>query len=589
MPDEPNPPGPDKASRHGWQRIVAAVDAAGPILPPRGCGRRDFVLSPGLAEKYRQYANAIGAAAPSEKLDAFATAARYIAGLIDPSDFPEVEAVDRLWATAEAAGLVIAHAEDAIQARLALALASPIVVDEDHPQLSAGAPEQAPQPARGAKRRPVKRSGGKSLPPAEAAMPTGSGRPPSEPPGDGEDDNGKFLDRCICGDTGKPLPILANALIGLRAVFPGTLGYDEMECTTILKRPLKKGDLEFKPRPLTDVDVGIMQDRLQHLGLKRISAEVMHQAVDVRANERPFHPVRSYLDRIRWDGERRLYCWLQRFLGAEDSEYVRSVGTMFLVGMVARIYQPGCKADHMLVLEGPQGILKSTACRILGGQQWFSDNLPNVMIGKDVSMHLRGKWLIEVSEMHAMDRAETAVLKAFISRTTERYRPSYGRKEVIEPRQCVFVGTTNRDIYLRDETGGRRFWPVKAGSIDLASLSKNRDQLFGEAVAQYHEGAEWWPDKNFEQQYIMPQQAARYEGDAWEETISKHLDDLGKAAAALGRVPRLTVGSVARDALHIETARIGTAEQRRIAAVLDQLGWKREPKDSKGNRWWTPR
>lgn len=157
----------------GWVRIVAAVDAASRPLPPRGCGRRDFILSPGLAEKYREYANAIGAAAPSDKLDAFATATRYIAGLIDPTDFPEVEAVDRLWATAESAGLVVAHGEDAIQARLAAALAAPIVVDEDHPQLSAGAPEQAPQPARGgAKRRRAKAAkvsddGGKAPPPRD--------------------------------------------------------------------------------------------------------------------------------------------------------------------------------------------------------------------------------------------------------------------------------------------------------------------------------------------------------------------------------------------------------------------------------------
>jgi predicted P-loop ATPase len=391
--------------------------------------------------------------------------------------------------------------------------------------------------------------------------------------------NTAWLTRCII-ENGTVLPILANALVAIEAVMPNSFAYDEMLRAPMLMPPLKPEE-GFEPRIVRDVDVGTAQEKLQHLGLKRISKDTVHQAVDMRAHACPFHPVRNYLGALRWDEKTRLPKFLPVYFGTVANDYTMRIGEMFLISMVARIFDPGSKVDHLLVLEGPQGALKSTACSVIGGQ-WFSDNLPDITSGKDVAQHLNGKWLIEVAEMHAMNRAEAAQLKAFITRTTERYRPSYGRKEVIEPRQCVFIGTTNRDVYLRDETGGRRFWPVKVGTIDIDALSRDRDQLFAEAVALYRSKAMWWPDKDFERQHIIPEQAARYEGDAWEENISEYIKTK----------LRVTIGEVARDALFIETPRIGTADQRRIAAALERLSWRRERPDGKtdwqGKRWWVP-
>jgi len=322
--------------------------------------------------------------------------------------------------------------------------------------------------------------------------------------------------------------------------------------------------------------VSHIQAEIQRDALPTLSRDVMHQAIDAHAAEHPFHPVRHYLDGLVWDGAARIETWLPQYLGAEDSAYSRAVGKMFLIAMVARIFKPGCKADYMLILEGLQGARKSTACAILGGE-WFSDALPDIRAGKDASQHLNGKWLIEVSEMSAMDKAEAAALKAFITRTEERYRPSYARKEVIEPRQCCFIGTTNKSVYLRDETGGRRFWPVKVGQIDTDGLSAARDQLFAEAVAHYCAGNAWWPD-GLAESWIRPEQEARYEADAWESAIAGYLQ---------GR-HRVMILDIAREALDFTTQRLGTSEQRRIAAALERLGWQRAGK-SKAGQIWAPR
>lgn len=378
-------------------------------------------------------------------------------------------------------------------------------------------------------------------------------------------------------DEGKPRSNLANVLHTLRHApeLREAFARDEMMRADMVTGGL----LGVSPgpagvRPVRDVDVTAVQEWMQRAGLPSIAKDTAHQAVEARASERAFHPVRTWLDGLRWDGKPRVGAWLSDYLGAESNSYVVEIGRMFLIAMVARVFDPGCKADYMLVLEGPQGLHKSTACAILGGA-WFSDSLPDVRGGKDVAQHLNGKWLIEVAEMSALDKAESAALKAFITRTTERYRPSFGRKEVIEPRQCVFVGTTNKATYLRDETGGRRFWPVKVSTIKTADLTRDRDQLFAEAVALYRKRAKWWPNGAFEAEHIRPEQEARYEADAWEEAVAGYL--IGK--------DRVTVLTVAVHGLKFDKPKLGTADQRRITAALDRLGWVRGER-SNGVRWY---
>jgi predicted P-loop ATPase len=240
---------------------------------------------------------------------------------------------------------------------------------------------------------------------------------------------------------------------------------------------------------------------------------------------------------------------------------------MFLRAMVARIYRPGCKADYMLILEGPQGQLKSTACRILAWKdEYFSDALPELTNIKECSIHLQGKWLIEIPELHAFNRAEATLLKSFLSRTTEQFRPPYGRHEIAQPRQGTFIGTSNKDAYLRDETGGRRFWPVVCGAIDLEALERDRDALLAEAVTEFKTEVPWWPDPAFEQKYITPEQDKRYEFDPWFEAIEEWLDQTTST--------RITALGIARAALDMKIDRADAAIGRRIAAIMRKLGWK---------------
>ena len=397
---------------------------------------------------------------------------------------------------------------------------------------------------------------------------------------------------------------LANVLLALRRdqALRDALGYDQMLCMPVLRQPLFVQGPNFVPRPMMDADVLAIQEWLQWEGMWTASRETVQHAVDLRIRECSFHPIRDQLRSTPWDGAERLTNWMSTYLGVPSNEYSQGIGRMFLISMIARVMSPGCKADHMVILEGPQGQLKSTACAVLAGE-WFSDNLPDITSGKEAARHLRGKWLIEVSEMHALSKAQNSLLKSFVSRAVERFRPSYGRAEVIEPRQSVFVGTANESVYLRDETGGRRFWPVVCGTVRIDDLRRDRDQLLAEALVAYNNKEKWWPDPKFESEYASIEQAKRYETDLWEEPIEEFLNGLNPKRATLTEVAIGALGFGDGQPLKILGSayfipprgtpinRLGTADQRRIAAVMKVLKWKRPDNDKRGTngkRYWYP-
>lgn len=412
---------------------------------------------------------------------------------------------------------------------------------------------------------------------ADGAADVGQEAPPDAAPEE-ESDWTQWLQR---DESGSPLNNLANAMTALRSApeLRQCFAYDQMQRATMVVQPVPRGSADDLPRLARDVDLSMVQEWLQRHDLRRISRDTVQQAVALYAEERSFHPVRDYLHGLHWDGKKRLDTWLSYYLGVADSAYARAIGRMFFVAMVARVMQPGCKADYMLVLEGSQGVRKSTACSILGGR-WFSDSLPHIngIDGVRLAQHIRGKWLIEIAELASMGKSEAEDLKAFITKQEEKFTPKYGRLEVEEPRQCLFVGTTNKASYLRDETGARRFWPVQVTSIDTDALAVDRDQLFAEAVAAFRAGEQWWPNADFERDHIRPQQDARYEADAWEQAIREWSADKPINA-------RITILEVARHALGIETQKLGTADQRRISAALERLGW--HCRRSNGVRHWT--
>lgn len=236
--------------------------------------------------------------------------------------------------------------------------------------------------------------------------------------------------------------------------------------------------------------------------------------------EHQFDPVLDYLDSLAWDGVSRLDSWLVRYLGAADTELIRTIGRLILIAAVRRARVPGTKFDQIMVLEGPEGKGKSLAIETLAGRDNFSDGKILGLGDREQQEATAGVWLYEIAELTGMRKAEIEHVKAFASRTVDRARPAYGRFRVDRPRRTIFIATTNRDDYLQSDTGNRRFWPVATARIDLAALKADRDQLWAEAAACEARGDSiGLPERLWEA--ASERQGERLEGDEWFELIAR--------------------------------------------------------------------
>ncbi len=291
------------------------------------------------------------------------------------------------------------------------------------------------------------------------------------------------------GTRGAPPTVRAtfkNAVL----ILQNELGFD------LLKRNLfEEGDLWNRETPWGYQPgrkrSGGMDDALHVKGwlIEKYSVEcsltLIDEALTAIALENQFHPVKDFLESLEWDGVERVPTAFKRYLKAEMPEpYLTAVTRKFFLALIARIYQPGIKFDHVVIFEGKQGIGKSTFASILVGEKWFLDGLPNLQ-DKDSALNLQGIWLVEMGELSSLYRSELEAAKAFITRTTDKVRPPYGRRREEYPRSCVFVGTTNDHEYLLDATGGRRFWSVLVHGCDFEGIKRDRLQLLAEAKFLY--------------------------------------------------------------------------------------------------------
>lgn len=351
----------------------------------------------------------------------------------------------------------------------------------------------------------------------------------------------------------------------------GAVFYDEF-----LQKVLIYDDLGQKSNEWSDVDdMRCLLWFQRQIGITSMTLTTVKQAINTIAHLRKRNGLREWLEGIKWDKESRLKNLLPIGFGTKDTVYNQEVGRCFIMGMVARILEPGCKVDNMPVFEGPQGALKGTALEVIGGEYFTEQH--EKLGDKDFYMVLSGKMLIEISEMHSFSRIEIDRIKGIVSNKNDRFRDPYAHRATDHLRQCVFAGTTNKYDWNTDDTGARRFWPVRCGKINLRWIQEFRDQLLAEAVYRVSLG-EYWHD--VPKELAEAEQKKRFASDAFDEQLEYYFS----------RHASVTMTDCLRDALAIDNPRDWDRTiQNRITSCLRRAGYVSVWRwiDGKSKRIWT--
>jgi len=341
---------------------------------------------------------------------------------------------------------------------------------------------------------------------------------------------------------------------------------------------------EWRGRPIEDADLIDIRLLLEGEGFSPPDKDV-RAAVDRVAREHSYNPIGEYLNRLSWDGAPRLAHWMIRLLGAPDTDFVRLISPKAMISAVARALDPGCKVDTVLVIEGPQGIKKSTAIATLFGEEYTAESVSLFEQHNKMVMAMMGAWVVELAEFVAIARSHHASVKGLLSMRRDKVVLPYAKMASTHPRRCVFFGTINPDEtgYLTDSTGNRRYWPVSVARADIEGIRNDRDQLWAEAVHRYRAGERWWLEPA-EEALAQAVQSQREEEDAWAEPLRNKLQteaENGRSYAEITMDQALTF-------LGIPHERKDKRSQMRAASALKSIGFERvsEWRSGKTYRCW---